>query len=189
MSSDLSGEITAIATAVLAAFAIITAVVAYMAFRRQGEEVGILQQQMREQQQVLTREARDRHRAQASRVFLSLEYPSEHSACFNIVNTSDQPIYEAEIRWLDHTSPVPCIRHVQVGTILASGQPTGQATVTCACSNASTRSKARSTTRPRRWRNYEALAELANTHLLRSPLTQDSRTGPVAGQFRQAAHP
>jgi hypothetical protein len=32
MSVDLSGEITAIATAVLAAFAIITAVVAYMAF-------------------------------------------------------------------------------------------------------------------------------------------------------------
>jgi len=118
MSSDLSGEITAIATAVLAAFAIITAVVAYMAFRRQTQEVALLQQQMREQQNVLTREAYDRHRAQASRVFLSLEYPSEYTACFNVVNTSAQPVYEAEIRWRDRGAPITCDRYVPLGTIL-----------------------------------------------------------------------
>lgn len=42
MSLDLSGEITAIATAVLAAFAIATAGFAFLAFRKQSREVGIL---------------------------------------------------------------------------------------------------------------------------------------------------
>src|SRR6266567_3502640 len=109
MSSDLSGEITAIATAVLAAFAIVTAVVAYMAFRRQTEEVAILQQQMKEQQEVFAREARERHRAQASRVFISLESPEERSARFNVANTSEQPVYDAEIRWRYKTALSPQI--------------------------------------------------------------------------------
>lgn len=39
MSADLSGEITAIATAVLAAFAIVTAVFAILAFRKQSDAV------------------------------------------------------------------------------------------------------------------------------------------------------
>jgi hypothetical protein len=130
MSVDLSGEITAIATAVLAAFAIITAVVAYMAFRRQTQEVGILQQQMKEQQDVLAREARERHRAQAARVFISLDYgdkqDDKRSAHFTVANTSDQPVYDAEIRWR-HTQREahhPVIRHTQLGTILPGDRPT-----------------------------------------------------------------
>jgi hypothetical protein len=39
VSVDLSGEITAIATAVLAFFAIVTAVFAILAFRKQSQEV------------------------------------------------------------------------------------------------------------------------------------------------------
>ena len=39
MSLDLSGEITAIATAVLAAFAIVTGIYAVRAFRKQSQEV------------------------------------------------------------------------------------------------------------------------------------------------------
>jgi len=39
MSVDLSGEITAIATVVLAVFAIVTAVFAILAFRKQSREV------------------------------------------------------------------------------------------------------------------------------------------------------
>lgn len=39
MSSDLSAEITAIATAALALFAIVTAVFAIFAFRKQSKEV------------------------------------------------------------------------------------------------------------------------------------------------------
>jgi len=118
MSSDLATEITAIATAVLAAFAIITAVVAYMAFRKQTQEVGILQQQMKEQQEVLAREARERHRAQASRVFISLAAPEQRPARFNVANTSEQPVYDAEIRWRYKTARYPQIKHTQLGTIM-----------------------------------------------------------------------
>jgi cbb3-type cytochrome oxidase subunit 3 len=39
MSVDLSGEITAIATAALALFAIVTAAFAILAFRKQSQEV------------------------------------------------------------------------------------------------------------------------------------------------------
>lgn len=45
MSADLSGEITAIATAVLALFAIITATYPIKAFREQSKEVGTLAEQ------------------------------------------------------------------------------------------------------------------------------------------------
>jgi hypothetical protein len=66
MSLTLSGEITAIATAILAAGAIITAILAYMAFRKQAQEVSLLQQQIREGAQV-------RRAKQASRVVFSQE--------------------------------------------------------------------------------------------------------------------
>ena len=118
MSSDLSGEITAIATAILAAFAIVTATLAYMAFRRQTQEVAILQQQMKEQQDVLAREARERHRAQAARVFISLNYRDEQSASFTVANTSEQPVYDAEIQWRQSRSRPRIIRHSPLGTIL-----------------------------------------------------------------------
>jgi len=39
-----------------------------LAFRKQSQEVDILQQQMHEHQQALEHEADERHRAQASRV-------------------------------------------------------------------------------------------------------------------------
>jgi len=123
MSSDVSGEITAIATAVLAAFAIIAAAVAYMAYRWQTKEVTILQQQMKEQQDVLAREARDRHRAQASRVFLSLAYDHEQLARFAATNTSDQPVYDAAIRWRTSEVPTPHIRQDHLGTILPGDKP------------------------------------------------------------------
>ena len=117
MSSDLSAEITAIATAVLAAFAIITATVAYMAFRRQSQEVAILVEQHE-------RDIAQRRMAQASRVFISLE-DGEHPARFTVANTSDQPVYDAEIRWR-HTQREAhrrVIRHTQLGTILPGDRP------------------------------------------------------------------
>jgi len=93
MSADLSGEITAIATAVLAVFAIITAVYAVRAFRKQSDEVGILQQQMQDD--------RDRRkRAQASRVFIWIEQrpfdgnPGDLRPAACIRNTSRQPVYD-----------------------------------------------------------------------------------------------
>ena len=99
MSSDLSAELTAIATAVLAVFAIVTAFYARQAFRKQSQEVSdqasMLQVQSEqlaeqrkvnaEQMQVLAlqaaelheslgerkREAEQRRSAQAARVFMS----------------------------------------------------------------------------------------------------------------------
>lgn len=52
MSADLSGEITAIATAVLAFFAIVTAVFAYIAFRKQSQEVRAIERQVTDQEKI-----------------------------------------------------------------------------------------------------------------------------------------
>ncbi len=101
MSSDLSAEITAIATAVLAVFAILTAAFAMLAFRKQSKEVsdqasmlevqsgqlaeqrkvnaeqirvlGLQAAELRESLEERTRDTAERRRAQASRVFISAE--------------------------------------------------------------------------------------------------------------------
>ncbi len=124
MSTNLSSEITAIATAVLAVFAIITAFLAYRAFRKQAQEVtdqaAMLQvqseqlaQQRRinaEQMRVLKlqaaelhestderqREADERRRAQASRVFIWQEYREGNPELYD-----DPPDYIA------HLAPPP----------------------------------------------------------------------------------
>jgi hypothetical protein len=146
MSADVSGEITAIATAVLAAFAIVTAIFAILAFRKQSQEVidqaSMLKVQSErldeqrkvnaEQVKVLALQAEElresvgaerkraaevRRRAQATRVSLK-EMPFEtvpgdgstgyHAALgtvsspavrVDVKNSSDQPIYGAELRW------------------------------------------------------------------------------------------
>jgi cbb3-type cytochrome oxidase subunit 3 len=107
MSVDLSGEITAIATAVLAVFAIVTAAFAVLAFRKQSKEVSdqalmleLQSEQLAEQRKVNAeqirvlglqaaelreslaerkREAAERRRAQASRIFISAEPSPEGS--------------------------------------------------------------------------------------------------------------
>ncbi len=103
MPSDLSGEITAIATAVLAVFAILTTIYAVRAFRKQSQEVtdqaSMLQvqsEQLAEQRKVNTeqirvlalqaaelreslaerrREARERKNAQARQVLIAVKRP------------------------------------------------------------------------------------------------------------------
>jgi hypothetical protein len=98
MSLIAATQITAIATAVLAAFAIVTAAFAYLAFRKQSTEVTTLQQQFENQRKVneeqtkvlglqaeelnaslkqRKREAAEHHRAQASRIFIELERGSD----------------------------------------------------------------------------------------------------------------
>jgi len=107
MSVDLSGEITAIATAVLAVFAIVTAVYARRAFLKQSKEVSdqasmleVQSEQLAEQRKVNAeqirvlglqaaelreslaerkREAAERRRAQAGRIFISAEPSPEGS--------------------------------------------------------------------------------------------------------------
>ena len=91
MSVDLSGEITAIATAVLAGFAIVTAVFAVLAFRKQALEVSLLQRQTQEQQDVLAREALERHRAQAARVFIGIPREDSRTRALYVANSSEYP--------------------------------------------------------------------------------------------------
>jgi hypothetical protein len=94
MSVDLSGEITAIATAVLAVFAIVTAYYARKAFLKQSQEVRAIERQVKDQeeltrqqaellgiqsgqlklqQQQLDEQRAERRRAQATRILISAE--------------------------------------------------------------------------------------------------------------------
>jgi hypothetical protein len=161
MPVDLSGEITAIATAVLAVFAIVTGIYAVRAFRKQSKEVSdqaemlrVQSEQLEEQRKINAeqtrvlalqaeelreslgerkREADQRRRAQAAQVFISEEHAPGSSvkgvtdsdrfgaiafagvdcivAIVTVVNGSNQPIYDAELRWYhgsaDHGDPNP----------------------------------------------------------------------------------
>ena len=124
MPNDLSGEITAVATVVLAAFAIVTAVFAMLAFRMQSQEVRAIERQVKDQE-VLTRQQAelliiqsdqlklqrqqldDQHaeqrRAQATRILISAEpRPDPDTSAgepiretfVTVTNTSPQPIYD-----------------------------------------------------------------------------------------------
>ena len=99
MSVDLSGEITAIATAVLAVGAIVTAVLAYMAFRKQNQEIVLLQQQVQD-------EAFVRRSGQASRVMFSEDLAmdpdgeeADISITLTVTNCSDLPIFDVSFLW------------------------------------------------------------------------------------------
>jgi hypothetical protein len=138
-ATDVPGWITAAATAMLALFAVLTAYYARQAFLKQSKEVSdeaemlrLQSEQLEEQRKINAeqtavlklqaaelresldereREAEQRHRAQASRVFITQELsrtvPSgyaerEHVEPFvtvTVVNSSEQPVYDAEIRW------------------------------------------------------------------------------------------
>ena len=78
MSVDLSGEITAIATAVLAFFAIVTAICAIRGtqsqeVRDQAEMLMVQSGQLELQRRQLGDQLTEKHRAQASRVFIWTE--------------------------------------------------------------------------------------------------------------------
>ena len=203
MSLDLSGEITAIATVVLAVFAIVTAWYARGAFLKQSQEVRAIEQQVKDQEEVTRQqaklleiqggqlelqrqqfdeqraaiedqiranarqaevlelqsaelreslderkqEAERRRSAQAARIFISqtnelppgwdtlsavIATPASADSpkleadrlpvLVTVVNTSDQPIYDAELRWhrgsAGHGDPNP----QPVGTIMPGTQ-------------------------------------------------------------------
>jgi hypothetical protein len=44
--------------------------------------------------------------------------PKNAPPAFNVANTSEQPVYDAEIRWRYKTARYPQIKHTQLGTIL-----------------------------------------------------------------------
>jgi hypothetical protein len=120
MSLLLSTQITAVATAVLAAFAIATTFVAGMAFRKQSKEVVLLGIQLDEQRQlgdrqatVLELQARElaeslkerqvnreqQHRAQATRIFIWEDRQVSGNVTAHVKNASVLPIYDVEVAW------------------------------------------------------------------------------------------
>jgi hypothetical protein len=125
--------ITAIATAVLAVFAIITAIFAIKAFRKQSAEVGLLQKQAE-------REAEERRWAQATLVYVSAKIIYARSGAVaddaaagpittalavaaEVHNTSEQPVYDSRIHWVVKArgGPVQAGAEVTVGTLAPGG--------------------------------------------------------------------
>lgn len=101
MSEIFTGQVTAVTNIVLAAFAIITAVVAWRAWRAQSRQ---LQSELAERK----REAGERRREQAVQVYVWLEPPKttmavnkppETTVTAHVCNTSRQPVYGLEIAW------------------------------------------------------------------------------------------
>jgi|HubBroStandDraft_4_1064222.scaffolds.fasta_scaffold14219_3 hypothetical protein len=100
MSLLLATQITAAATSVLALFAVVTSVFAYLAFRAQAAEVQLLQRERR-------REAIERRRAQASKIILwehritthAVGRQAEDSVTANLRNASELPIYDVRFAW------------------------------------------------------------------------------------------
>lgn len=136
-AADVPGWITAIATAGLLIGAIITAIYAAKAFGKQSEQLEDQRKINKEQTRVLglqakelsaslsqrERDAAERHRAQASRVFIWQEYregnPAQYEAppdyirhlgslphgesrplmVAHVKNTSEQPVYDLVVTW------------------------------------------------------------------------------------------
>src|SRR5580700_3071564 len=101
MSLLVATQITAVATMVLAVGAVVSAVFAFLAFRKQSVEVTALLSESR-------READTRHREQAVRVLVWLEHLTgqhgqedipAHAVVAHIRNTSNHPIYDMTCYW------------------------------------------------------------------------------------------
>lgn len=134
MSLIFATQVTAIATAVLAAFAIVTAWYARRAFLKRSQEVKVQAEQLAEQRKVndeqlsilglqakelqeslnqREREALERRSAQASKVFVREERYASHDAgeisalgtTVRVNNRSQQPVYDVSFRW--HCAGVP----------------------------------------------------------------------------------
>ena len=115
MSLIFATQLTVIVTAILGIGAIVTAVFAILAFRKQSQEVSVLQQQVRDQMEANAREADRLRRAQASMVFITLEASAEDILRANVTNSSQQPIYETEVWWRD---PQPNVTSTGLSTMM-----------------------------------------------------------------------
>ena len=97
MSLLFATQMTAVATAILAAGAVVTAIYAIRAFRSQSAEVGLLREQA-------ARDSKQRHQEQAIRVFAwteqrPFERPDDMRSAACLRNTSQQPIYDVSLGW------------------------------------------------------------------------------------------
>lgn len=127
MSQNISGELTAIATAVLALFAFTTAILAGLAFWKQSREVSAIERQVNDQEELTRQQAAllkiqgrqlelqqkqfdqqadERRRAQASRVFIWTEHGSDPRATDDHTAT-EEPAPFGLIAHIRNTSEQP----------------------------------------------------------------------------------
>jgi hypothetical protein len=152
MSLIFATQLAAVATAVLAVFAIVTGIYAIRAFRKQSQEVSAIERQVKDQQELTQQQAKlleiqsgqldlqrrqfddqlaERRRAQASCVFIWTETrvderfrerPAPEDVSAKIKNTSGQPVYDLTIGWHKGTAPWGEPDHIPV--LMPSGEVT-----------------------------------------------------------------
>jgi hypothetical protein len=101
MSEIFSVQLTAVFTAILGAGAIVTAVLAALAFRKQSQEVGLLLEQNSFFLEQNKRDTDERRRAQAARVFLGAPPDEGNHVSPYVRNASDFPVYGVRIRYYE----------------------------------------------------------------------------------------
>jgi len=92
MSLIFATQLTAVFTAILGVGAIVTAVLAGLALRKQSQEVGLLLEQNK-------RDTDERRKAQASLVFLAAPRDAAHPLIAYAHNGSGQPVYDTSVRY------------------------------------------------------------------------------------------
>jgi len=127
-AADVPGWITAIGHRSLLIGAVITARYAIKAFRKQSEEVAILAEQNE-------REAAERRRDQASRIYLAAPRESRLLVSPSAVNGSDLPIHDAQIWYAD---PGSLSGPEDLGMIMPKEAPSSRRTLAPQATRAST---------------------------------------------------
>jgi hypothetical protein len=101
MSVVFATQLTAVFTAILGVGAIVTGILAGLAFRKQAQEVGLLLEQNK-------RDAEERRRAQAAQVFTGTPQRTREDTGLRpyVMNASDSPVYDARL-WRADSDGLP----------------------------------------------------------------------------------
>ncbi len=118
-------SLTAAFTGVLAVFAIVTAFFAIRAFRAQSRELGLLESQVKAQQQDREREAEEWRRDQAATIYVVVEVlrmntsmgPEPTRVRARVHNTGRRPVYDVRVHWVDVSERVQLGDAHQLGTL------------------------------------------------------------------------
>jgi len=124
MSMLVAAQVTALATTVLAVFAIVAAVLAAMAFRKQSAEVASLQKQTKDQAKMLkleskrfAREVKERRKEHANQISvwpLNDKGPDPYPV---LSNTSGQPAYRCVVSVHKHKTEKPLANYPMVDVL------------------------------------------------------------------------
>jgi hypothetical protein len=126
--------LAAIFTGVLAVGAIVTAVFAILAFRKQSREVTLLQEQALHEQQDFRGEAEERRRSRAALVYVTgvfsrevrtdndppglMRVPRDAAVSARVHNTGLQPVYDVRVHWVDAGQGSQAGEADVIGTVL-----------------------------------------------------------------------